>query len=175
MLLNLLLIIILAVAVLCIVAASRPDEFRLTRSVFMRAPADKIFPEVNNHRKFGNWSPWAKMEPHAQYVLEGPEEGVGAIVKWRGKKTGEGISTIITSRQNELVQFRLEFLKPFKAVNTAEFTFVPEHGGTRVSWSMYGHASFLSKLMGLIMNCEKMLAKQFDQGLADLKLIAEAK
>lgn len=83
--------------------------------------------------------------------------------------------TILESRPNEFIQFNLEFLKPFKGSNTAEFAFKPEGNQTQVTWSMYGQNNFLAKAIGLIMNCEKMVGSQFDQGLANLKSVVEKK
>jgi hypothetical protein len=74
----------------------------------------------------------------------------------------------------ELVKFKLEFLKPFKATNTAEFTFKPEGNQTVVTWIMFGKKKFMGKVMGLIMNCDKMVGGQFEKGLAQMKSVAEA-
>ncbi len=81
--------------------------------------------------------------------------------------------TIAESRPNELIRINLEFLKPFKASNTAEFTFKPEGNQTVVTWSMSGKNNFMSKAVGLFMDCEKMVGGQFEQGLATMKSVAE--
>lgn len=93
---------------------------------------------------------------------------------WTGNKDiGEGRMTIIESRSNELVRFELEFIKPFKAINTVEFRFQPEGDQTLVTWSMTGKNNFIGKAIGLVMNCEKMVGGQFDEGLANLRAIVE--
>ena len=81
--------------------------------------------------------------------------------------------TITESHPSDLVRIELEFLKPFKATNTAEFTFKPEGNQTVVSWTMFGKNNFMGKAMGLIMDCDKMLGGQFEQGLANMKSVAE--
>jgi hypothetical protein len=73
-----------------------------------------------------------------------------------------------------LVRLRLEFLKPMTATNTAEFTFQPDGGNTVVTWAMSGKRNFPGKLFGLVLNCDKMCAGQFDKGLAQLKSSVEA-
>ena len=96
-------------------------------------------------------------------------------MRWAGnKKVGQGSMTIIESRPDEFISFKLEFLKPFAATNTAEFTFTSENDQTTVTWTMYGKNNFKSKAMGLIMNCEKMVGGQFEKGLAALKSVVEA-
>ncbi len=81
--------------------------------------------------------------------------------------------TITESRPSELVQLRLEFMKPFKATNTAAFTFKPEGDQTVVAWSMAGRNNFMAKAIGLFINCDKMVGGQFETGLANLKSVTE--
>jgi hypothetical protein len=68
---------------------------------------------------------------------------------------------------------KLEFLKPFKATNTTEFTFKPDGGETVVTWSMSGQCNFMAKAFGLFMNCDKMVGGDFEKGLAGMKSLAE--
>ena len=82
--------------------------------------------------------------------FEGAPAGKGAAFAWAGNsKVGEGRMTITESRPGELVRLKLEFLKPFEATNTAEFTFKPEGERTAVTWSMYGHNKFIARAVGL--------------------------
>ena len=82
--------------------------------------------------------------------------------------------TITESQPNDLIRFRLDFRKPMTGTNTAEFAFKAEGDKTVVTWSMSGHNNFLSKAVGLVMNCDKMVGGQFESGLANLKTIVEA-
>jgi hypothetical protein len=164
------------IAVLVIIIMMQPPEFRVSRTTTIDAPAATLFEQVNTASKWEDWSPWAKVDPNAKFTYEGPASGIGAISKWSGNNdVGQGISTITESRPNELVKFKLEFIKPFAGVNTAEFTFTEQDRKTVVTWSMFGKNNFLSKAVGLIFNCEKMVGEQFDKGLANLKAIADAK
>src|SRR5260221_14652047 len=107
------------------------------------------------------------MDPNAATTFGGPASGVGATMDWAGNmKVGEGSMTIVESHPNDLVRFRLDFQKPFAGTNTAEFTFQPQGGQTQVTWSMTGHNNFMGKAMGLVMNCDKMVGGQFEQGFA---------
>lgn len=171
--------ILLAAAIIAILlfvcVAGQPDEFKLMRETKISAPREKIFPHVNDLRAWEAWSPWAKLDPNAKNSFEGPASGVGAAMTWSGnKKIGEGRMTITASQVNELIGFRLEFLRPFKATNTAEFTFRPDGNQTRVTWSMCGKSNFFFKIFGLFMNCDAMAGRDFEKGLASLKSVAEA-
>ena len=172
-------IILIAAAVVVIafvaIVAMQPSEFRVTRSAAMAARAPEVFAQVNDLRKWDAWSPWAKLDPAAKATFEGPPAGTGAAFAWAGNnKIGEGRMTITDSSPNKLVRFRLEFVKPFKATNTAEFTFSPEGGRTVVTWSMSGTNNFMAKAVGLFINCEKMVGGQFEQGLANMKGVVES-
>lgn len=170
-----LILVAIAVVVFGIIIARQPSEFCVTRTAAMTAPASAVFARINDLRKWEAWSPWAKLDPEAKNTFEGPEAGVGAMMRWAGNKNvGEGSMTITESRPDDFVRFKLEFLKPFKATNTAEFTFKSEADQTSVTWSMYGKNNLIGKAMGLIMNCDKMVGGQFEQGLSAIKSIVEA-
>ena len=164
--------IVIILAFLIIFIAGRPDEFKVVRAVTVPVSPGSVFTQVNNLRAWEAWSPWAKLDPSAKTTYEGPAEGVGSIMRWSGNnKVGQGSMTIIDSRSPQLVEFKLEFLRPFKATNTAEFTFVPDGAGTKVTWAMYGRNNFGSKIFGLLMNCDDMVGRDFDKGLANLKSV----
>ena len=173
---KILLGIAIVIGVLLIIIASRPDQFRVTRSTTINAAPPAVFEHVNNFHRWEAWSPWVKLDPKATVEYQGPEAGVGAVFKWAGnEQVGEGVETIVVSRPYELIEIKLEFIKPFKGVNTVEFTFKPAGDQTVVSWSMYGKNNFMSKAMGLFMNCDQYIGKQFEQGLAQLKAVVEKK
>jgi hypothetical protein len=175
MILKILIAVAAILVVLVVVIVTRPSEFRVERSATIFAPAPVVFAQVNDFHKWEAWSPWAKLDPAARNTFEGAASGTGAGFAWAGNsKVGEGRMTIVESRPNELVRIKLEFLKPFAATNTAEFTFKPDGDRTQVTWSMYGRNNFVGKAVCLVMNMDKTLGGEFAKGLAAMKSIAEA-
>lgn len=167
-------IVIIAV-LLFVIIAGRPDEFVVLRSGKIAAPPEKVFPHVNELKKWDAWSPWAKIDPNCKMTYVGPPAGVDASYSWAGNnKVGEGRLTVTESLPSNLIRLRLEFLKPFKATNTAEFKFTPEDGQTLVTWSMTGKNNFFFKVFGLFMDCDTMVGKDFEKGLAGLKSVVES-
>lgn len=163
------------IAVFVVVVALQPAHFTYTRSATIAAAPSAIFPHVNDVKKWEAWSPWAKLDPNMKMSYKGPSAGVGAVSAWAGNSdVGEGSMTVTESRANELVRFRLDFVKPMAGTSTAEFTFKPQGNGTVVAWSMSGENNFMCKAVGLFMNCDKMVGAEFEKGLAELKKIAEA-
>lgn len=165
-----------AVLILVIVVATRPDDFKIERTKTITAPASAIFPHVNDLKKWQGWSPWAKLDSSAKYTYAGPPSGKDSSMHWAGNSNvGEGKMTVIESTPDQLVRFRLDFIKPFPGTNAAEFTFVPEGESTRVTWTMTGKYSFIPKAVGLFLNMDKMMGDMFSQGLDDLAKVAETK
>jgi Polyketide cyclase / dehydrase and lipid transport len=176
--LTILLYVLLGLAVLVLVfvviVTLQPAAFRITRSATMSAPAADAFAQVNDFHNWDAWSPWAKIDPAMKQTYAGAPAGTGAIYTWLGNnQVGEGRMTITQSRPNEMIEIRLEFLRPFKATHTAEFTFQPEGNQTIVTWSMSGHRNFMLKAFGLFMNMDKMLGGEFEKGLASMKAVVE--
>ncbi|MGI0029371.1 MAG: SRPBCC family protein [Nitrososphaera sp.] len=163
------------VVVFVAVVAMQPSEFRVARTATISAPAPVVFAQVNDFHKWEAWSPWAKLDPAAKATFEGPSAGPGAIFRWAGNdEVGEGSMTITESRPSDLIRIKLEFLKPFAATNTVEFTFKPEANQTAVTWSMAGKNNFIAKAVCLFMNMDKMVGGNFEKGLAQMKSAVEA-
>jgi hypothetical protein len=170
--------ILLAIAFIAIiffvVIAGRPDEFVVTRVARMAESPAMVFAQVNDFHRWEAWSPWAKMDPNCKNTFSGAPAGKDAGFAWDGnKKVGAGRMTILESRSADLIRIKLEFLKPFKANNTAEFTFKPEGSQTVVTWSMAGKNNLFFKVFGLFMDCDKMIGKDFEKGLAAMKSVVE--
>ena len=161
-------------AVLTVVIIRQPDQFRVSRSLTIAAPAAAVFPHINSLRAYQEWSPWTNLDPNIKIVMEGPAAGPGALMKWSGnRQVGEGVMTLTESQSPHLVRFNLAFLKPFKSTSSVEFTLLPEGKQTLVTWTMHGANNFISKAMTLVMDCDKMIGGDFEKGLAQLKTITE--
>jgi Polyketide cyclase / dehydrase and lipid transport len=167
---------IIAVIILLFIAfvAMQPSAFRIERSATMGAPPAAVFGQVNDFHNWTNWSPWEKLDPNLKRTYDGPSSGQGAIYSWEGNnKVGAGRMTITESRPSDLIRINLEFLKPFKATNTAEFAFQPNGNQTNVNWSMTGQRNFVMKGFCLFMNMDKLVGGDFEKGLAQMKSVVE--
>ena len=168
---KILLGLVAIIALVLIIAAFQPPQYRVERSRSIAASPDALFDQVNNHQNFAVWNPWQKMDPESVTTYSGPDSGVGAVASWAGEKVGEGSATITESKPGELVRQRMDWKKPMEGVSTVDFTFEPDGDKTKVTWAMYGDNDYLGKLMGLFMNMDSMCGPPFEQGLADLEKI----
>lgn len=165
------LVIIIAILVF---ASTKPDTFRVERSTTIKASPEKIYPLINDLHSWTTWSPYEKKDPDMKRTHSGAASGQGAVYEWDGdKNVGKGRMEITESSPASRVVIKLDFLAPFEAHNTAEFTLQPQGDATQVTWSMYGPANYMSKLMSVFFNMDKMVGDDFAIGLANLKAAAE--
>jgi hypothetical protein len=166
---------LLALVVLVLVtAASRPDSFRVERSRALPGTAEQVLAQLQDFHRWAAWSPWETIDPSMQRSYSGAASGPGAVYAWTGNgKAGAGRMEILEASSSRVL-IRIDFFKPFSAHNTVEFTLAPQAGGTQLSWAMYGPSPFVSKLMGLVMNMDRLIGGDFEKGLANLQAVLEA-
>ena len=166
--------IVVLVALLLAYASTRPDSFRVTRTVSIGAPAEKVFPLVDDFHRWSVWSPWEKLDPAMKRTYGGAVSGKGAVYEWDGDgKVGAGRMEITVATPASSIAIQLDFLRPMVGHNVAEFSFTPKGSATDVTWSMHGPSPFVSKVMGIFFSMDSLIGKDFEAGLANLKAAAE--
>lgn len=167
-------IIVLAVIAIVAIAATKPNNFVVQRTTDVAAAPETVFALIDDFHKWRDWSPWEGLDPDLKRKMSGAQSGRGAVYEWDGnKKVGSGRMEIVEAAAPNKVVIKLDFLRPFEAHNMAEFTIVPQGQTTRVNWAMRGPSLFMTKVMQTVMNFDKMIGKDFERGLANLKAIAE--
>jgi hypothetical protein len=167
-------VLVVGVAALLGFAAIKPDAFRVQRAAGIKAPPEKIFPLINDFHNWGSWSPWEKLDPALKRTYSGVASGRGAVYEWEGnKKVGQGRMEIMESSPPSKITIKLDFLKPFEAHNTAEFMLEGQGNSTTITWAMHGRQPYMIKVMSLFFSMDKMIGKDFETGLANLKSITE--
>lgn len=167
-------IIVVPLAALLVFAATKPDTFRVERATTIKAPPEKIFPLINDLHSWGAWSPYEKKDPAMKRTLSGAESGKGAVYEWEGnKEVGKGRMEIMDTSPPSKVTIKLDFVKPFEAHNIVDFTLEPKGDSTDVTWALHGPSPYISKVMGIFLNMDNMIGKDFETGLANLKTVAE--
>lgn len=164
----------LLVGAILVAAATRPDHFRVQRSASVKAPADKIFPHINDLQAFNRWNPFNKKDPNIKGSYSGAASGTGAAYTFEGnKEVGRGRIEITDSRPASEVRMNLHMLAPMEGRNVVEFTLHPKGDSTSVTWAIQGPMPYLSKVFSLFCDMDAMIGKEFENGLAELKTIAE--
>jgi hypothetical protein len=166
-------VIAILIAGFLVYASTRPNTFRFARTARVNAPPEAIFPLINDYRNWTLWSPYEHRDPALKRTFSGAAAGRGAIYAWEGNKNvGSGRMEIVDTSPNKII-IKLDFFAPFKANNIAEFTLEPKGAATDVTWAMHGPVPFIGKIMHLVIDCDKMVGKDFATGLESMKAVAE--
>ena len=162
------------IAGVLIVAATRPDVFRVERSASIKAPPEKIFPYINDFKRWDAWSPWEKKDPALKRSYGTTTSGKGATYAWEGNKdVGVGSMEIAESVPPSRVGIKLNFVEPFEARNDVVFTLEPRGDTTNVRWAMRGNIPYFAKIIHLFFDMDRMVGSDFEAGLAALKAAVE--
>jgi carbon monoxide dehydrogenase subunit G len=166
--------VVVLVAALLVYAASKPDTFRVQRSILINAPPEKVFALINDFHKWESWAPQDQQDPKMHRTYSGPTEGTGAVSEWSGSgSTGKGRMAIVESAQPKRVSIKVDFVKPFEAHNVNEFLLEPVGGATKVTWSIDASNLYVMKVMSVFVNIPKEFGKHMESGLNSLKVAAE--
>jgi hypothetical protein len=167
-------LLLFAIVIVLVLAALKPATFHIERRTVVNAPAEKIFPYLNDFRTWTVWSPWERKDPSMRREYGSSTSGVGATYAWNGdKNVGQGNMRIVESVFPSRLLIALNFIKPIEAHNTATFILTPVPGATEVTWSMDGPNTFVGKVFQVFLAMDKMVGPDFEAGLASLKAAAE--
>jgi uncharacterized protein YndB with AHSA1/START domain len=167
-------VLAIVIAIVLILAATKPNTFSVQRATTVKAAPERIFPLINDFHQWGSWSPYENKDPAMQRSFGGAADGKGAVYGWEGNKNvGSGRMEILDTSEPSKIVIKLDFFTPFEGHNTAEFTMLPQGDATNLTWLMHGPASFMSKVMQVFINLDKMIGKDFEIGLANLKRLTE--
>lgn len=174
MILKIAVVVIALIVALLILAATRPNTFRVQRSIVINAPAAKIFPLINDLHAWDSWEANDRKDPTMKKTFIGPASGTGAAVEWDSQgRGGKGRLVISESVPPRMVAIKVDFLRPFEAHNLNEFIFEPDASGTKVTWSIQASNLYAMKLVGIFFNIQREFEKHVDTGLSNLKSVAE--
>ena len=163
------------VVVLCGVIAMRPATYHVERSLAVQAPVEVVHGLVADMARFPSFSPWHKLDPAMKQTLSATTTGIGASYAWESPKedVGSGKMTITAVEPNQKVVQDLHFLKPWESKAVVTIATAPEGTGTKVTWAMDGDTGgFVGTAMGLFMDMDKMLGKDFEEGLQNISRVS---
>ena len=171
---TMVIMLLVVLAALLLYVTTKPDTFRIQRSSTIKAPPEKIFPLINDFHRWVSWSPYEKKDPTMKRTYSGAADGKDSVYEWDGdQNVGQGRMEIIESTPPSKIAIKLDFMKPFEAHNIAEFTLQRGAETTDVTWSMQGPLSYAAKIIHLFFDMDRMVGKDFEAGLANLKALAE--
>jgi uncharacterized protein YndB with AHSA1/START domain len=166
--------LVAVIAIILVLALTKPDTFTVQRSIVIKAPPEKIMPLIADFHNWASWSYWETLDPKMQRTFSGAPSGVGAVYGWKGNSdVGEGRMEVLSLAAPSKVTIKLDFIDPFESSNVTDFVLTPQGDTTTVTWTMNGPMLFVSKIMTVFVNMEKLIGPDFERGLARLKTVAE--
>lgn len=164
-------IIIVLLAIIIVLAIIAPKSYNVNRSIVISRPRSEVFDYLKYLKNMDYWSPWAKKDPNMEKKFTGTDGEVGAISYWNGNKdVGEGEQEITAIVPGERIDGELRFLKPWKSQSDCYLIMEDANGNnTKVTWGFKGKNKFPMSIMMLFMNMDKMVGKDFEEGLSNLK------
>ena len=167
-------VLAIAIAAVLVLAATKPNALRVQRAITIKAPADRIFPLINDFHQWVTWSPYENKDPAMKRTYSGAGSGKGAVYDWEGNKNvGSGRMEILDTSAPSKIVIKLDFFKPVEGHNTAEFTMLPQGDVTNLTWVMHGPAVLMTRVMQVFINLDHMIGRDFEVGLANLKKLVE--
>jgi len=171
-LLFLLLIFIIGTSIYITV---QPNEYALTRSRMIAAPAAVLYNEVNDYKNWPQFSPWLEQEPDATLTYLEETSGPHAGYAWNGTILGEGNMTTLAVTEDESISQKINFIKPFESQSNIDWSFEPQNDSTKVSWTMSGKMDFMSKMYTTFFGSfEDTVGPDFERGLFKLDSVTVA-
>ncbi len=169
-------ILVALVVIILVLALIAPKSYDVFRTVDIDRPKNQVFEYLRFLKNQDEWSPWAKKDPNMFKKYTGTDGEVGCVSYWKGnKEVGEGQQEITRIIPGKRVDGELRFLKPWKS--TSDCYLIADdgaHGKTKVTWGFSGKNKFPISIMMLFMNMDKMIGKDFEEGLASLKTRLES-
>ena len=164
------------ILLLLILGLLAPKTYDVSRHIVINAPKNEIFNILRSLKQQDQWSPWAKRDPNMQKEYRGVDGEVGSVSYWNGNKdVGEGEQEITKIIDGERIEGHLRFLKPWKSESDCYFITEDAEKATKVTWGFSGKNKFPFSIMMLFMSMDKMVGKDFEEGLANLKSMIENK
>lgn len=162
-------------ALVVLVALIAPKKYKVERSIIIHRPLPEVFEYLKYIRNQDHWSPWKKKDPNMHQESIGVDGDIGFINKWQGtKEVGSGEQELTRIIENERVESQLRFLKPWKSQSDAYIKVreVDEHH-TEVFWGFTGNNQMPANIFMLFFNMDKVVGKDFEEGLERLKVVLE--
>lgn len=163
------------VALILIVALFVKKDFGTVKEVTINKPNQEVFNYIKYLKNQENFSVWAKLDTAMKKEYRGTDGTEGFVSAWEGNSdVGQGEQKIVKITDGQRIDFELHFIKPMESTSPAYMTTEAVAANqTKVKWGMSGRMNYPFNIMGLFMNMDEMIGKDFETGLNNLKTVME--
>lgn len=171
-----LLIILAIIAIPFVLASFVSSESVIERSIIINKPLDVVFGYIRLLKNTVYYSKWVMQDPGVRLTYTGTDGTVGFVSAWHSddKQVGKGSQEISAIKDNVRVDYTIRFEKPFKSTAYAYLaTRSLGSGQTEVKMVFKGRRNYIMKVMQVILQIDKMLGKDIDTTLRNLRQVLE--
>ncbi|QRR03439.1 GNAT family N-acetyltransferase [Dyadobacter sandarakinus] len=163
------------IAVFLIIAVIMPKSYAVERDIVIHRPKGKVFEYLRSLKNQDQWSVWMQRDPNIVKEYIGIDGEPGFVTTWRGnKEVGKGEQEIKHVEEGKRIDTELRFIEPFKSTSNAYMiTEATDSASTRVRWGFTGAMPIPMNVMLPFIDLDKMVGKDFEAGLKNLKTILE--
>lgn len=148
-----------------------PSAIKVERTTVIAAPPAKIYALIVDPRAWPKWEAWSRRDPSMKTTYAGAPSGPGAKWSWTGKD-GPGEMELTAAEPDKSVSYSIFF--PDGGMRaTGQLVLTPEPGGTRVDWKSGGDVGKNPVMRWFVPFLDNLIGKDFAEGLAGLKAVAE--
>jgi len=169
-------IILIILAIPLVAAAFLSKEYRIEREITINRPNEQVFDYVKHVKNQLHYSKWVMTDPNSKMSYRGTDGTIGFVMAWdsTNKNVGKGEQEITGINDGRQVDMEVRFEKPFKGTSFTHMTTTAiSPTQTQVKWTFVGMRNYAMKLLHFLVNLKKVLEKDIDTSLSNLKVILE--
>jgi hypothetical protein len=175
--LSIILVVIAAIIVIILIAAaSLSKDYIIERQTVINKPKVEVFNYIKFLKNADAYNKWIMMDPNLKKNYKGTDGTIGFVSYWdsENKNVGKGEQEIINIVEGERVDYEIRFIKPFEGTSFAYITTeAVAEDRTKVTWVFKGVRSYGMKIFHMLFNLKKVLGKDLQTSLDNLKNVLE--
>jgi hypothetical protein len=171
---SILIIIAALIVLLLVIALFSKKGYSIQRDIVINRPKQEVFDYIKLLKNQDHFSKWVMTDPNMKKVFTGTDGTVGFVYAWEGnKKAGKGEQEIMKIAEGERLDVEVRFIKPFEGIAQTPFITTAVGNQTKLTWGMTSSMKYPMNIMLLFLSMEKMLGKDLEISLTNLKTILE--
>ena len=170
------LVIAVTIVLVLLIALFSSNEYSIQKEIIINKPRQAVFDYIKVSQNQNYYNKWWMMDPNARKEYIGTDATPGFTMKWESdnKQAGKGEQEITKIIEGKRVDSEIRFIKPFESTSTNFMETESVAGSqTRVVWGFAGKRNFGMRIFHLLFNLKKMLSKDLQTSLINLKNVLE--
>jgi uncharacterized protein YndB with AHSA1/START domain len=173
---TILIIILAIIAIPFVMAVFSAGYYTIETNIVINKPKQEVFDYIKRLKNQDHYSKWVMTDPGMDKQFIGTDGTPGFIYAWesQNKQVGQGAQEIKTIADGESIDCEVRFIKPFQGTSHTSFltkAITPEQ--TNVTWLFKGTKNYMMKVIHILFNLQKVLKKDMEISLNNLKNILE--